>query len=509
MIRQEPLDAPFPPLTRLRIRPLTLSVIAAGLVLVTLWLPSLAGARWYSDEGVFSAVAQAWRDGGTLYADAWDNKPPLIFVTYASAQTVFGDSLVSARVLAMVSALGAVTLTTVIGTRLYGHARGAGAGLVAALALGSPVFEGNLALTEIFMIVPAASGVLLVMTALGREGDRDLRLAGAAGICFGVAMGYKQVALFDMAAAGLLIMLLHARPRPMVAWMVAGAAIPQAIFLLFFAVTGAGGGYVFAVAGSMAPYAAAVEDPKPAWALIAGYVPAVVALAYAAVQRKTFDPRAFPAIWFALAVAGAASSPYAFPHYLVQAAVPFALIVAAVPVPRQRVGAGAFARTALALGTAAAAIAVFGPEIRERQQASPRWYYDTALEYARGDISRAQYERRMDGTAIAVHDITDAVEADARGDTLFQWGDFAWLYSATGMQNPTPYATPWLVEWVPGAREEVIGDLQDDPPAYIVISSSVDAFPALEWLAARDYDVIRAQGDWRLYGLRAVAVVSR
>lgn len=494
-------------MTRLRPWPLAASTSAAALLLALLWFPSLIGARWYSDEGVFAAVAQSWRDGGTLYADAWDNKPPLIFATYAAGQALFGDSLVSVRALAMLFAMGAVGLAVIIGTRLYGHARGAVAGIVTATALGTPVFEGNLALTEVFMIVPAAAGMLVTMIAVDRRDGTDARVSIAAGICFGLAMGYKQVALFDLAAASLLILLLHPRPARMLAWLAAAAAIPQVAFLLFFVATGAGGEYLYAIVGSMAPYAAAVEDPKPAWSTVLGYAPAAVALMYVVAARWSFDVRAFPTIWFALAFASAASSPYAFPHYLVQAAVPFALVAAGMHVPSPgrlripRSGFDALAHTALVLATAAAAVAVFGPEIRDRQQSSPRWYYATSLLYLRGQISHAEYEGRMDGSAYSMHAITLEIQHDERGETLFQWASFPWLYSATALRNPTPFATPWLAEWVPGARARIIDDLQADPPAYIVTSTSVEPFPALDWITTRDYELIRAQDDWQLYGL--------
>lgn len=508
MIRQESLAPPLPSLSGLRARPLLATTTLAVLILTALWLPSLAGARWYSDEGVFAAVAQAWRGGATLYDGTWDNKPPLIFLTYASAQAVFGDTLVAPRALALLAAAGAVAITVALGSRLYGHARGAFAGILAAGLLGSPVIEGNLALTETFMVFPAAAGVLTTVAVLQRDGAandaRARRLLLAAGLSFGLAMGYKQVAVFDLAAAALLLLLLHPRPLRALSPLLAGAMIPQLAFLLFFAATGAGSGYLYAVVGSMPEYAAAVVDPKPLWATLVGYVPLVFALAAAAWMRRSFDLRAFPAIWFAFAFAGAASSPYSFPHYLAQAAVPCALCVAMMsspPPPLRRSSLLAAAPAAVAIVTAASALAVFGPEIGERRQSSPRWYYNTALEYARGDLSRAEYEGRMDGAALAVRDIAAAMDSDGRGTTLFQWADFPWLYSVAGARNPTPYATPWLVQWVPGARDDVIAALEATPPSYLVISANVDPFPALEAIAARDYDLVRAENDWRLYGL--------
>ena len=73
---------------RSRIRPLLPSAALTLLIAlaVALRIPSLYEPRWYRDEGIFAAIAHSIRSGDTLYADAWDNKPPLIFFTYAAIQ---------------------------------------------------------------------------------------------------------------------------------------------------------------------------------------------------------------------------------------------------------------------------------------------------------------------------------------------------------------------------------------------------------------------------------------
>ncbi|MCI0839710.1 MAG: hypothetical protein J4O00_08795, partial [Chloroflexi bacterium] len=48
---------------------------------ILLYLPFLA-EPFMRDEGFYAAVAQQMLDGGIPYRDAFDNKPPMIFVWY-------------------------------------------------------------------------------------------------------------------------------------------------------------------------------------------------------------------------------------------------------------------------------------------------------------------------------------------------------------------------------------------------------------------------------------------
>src|SRR3989338_10566427 len=56
-------------------------------------LPSLFEPFWYGDEGIFAAVARNLNFGGVLYQDAWDNEPPMIYLTYQAIFNFFGVSM--------------------------------------------------------------------------------------------------------------------------------------------------------------------------------------------------------------------------------------------------------------------------------------------------------------------------------------------------------------------------------------------------------------------------------
>ena len=152
---------------------LFLALAAATLTIAfALRYPSLFEPRWYGDEGIFAGVATNIREGRTLYAQAWDNKPPLIFYTYAAVQSAFGSSIFALHLWATISVLATQATVIAIAAQLFGRRRALAAGALLALALGTPVIEGNLALTETFMILPTSLGVLAFVLTERRPADR-------------------------------------------------------------------------------------------------------------------------------------------------------------------------------------------------------------------------------------------------------------------------------------------------------------------------------------------------
>ncbi|HXK33933.1 MAG TPA: hypothetical protein VNM91_07995 [Dehalococcoidia bacterium] len=484
----------------------SLGALPAALAVAALALlraPTLAEPMWYGDEGIFAAIAANFRDGRMLYAEAWDNKPPLIFLTYAGVQAVFGESVAALHAVTSAAAAATQLALIVIAWRLYGAWRAAAAGAVFAALFGLPVIEGNLALTETYMVLPSTLGVLAATSAAGRAPNERVARYAIAGALFGLASLYKQVAVLDAAAVATFIWLAEARRSAGAGALAAGFALPHMPFVAWFALTGALDEYVYAVAGSLGLYSS-LSEATPLLVRVATVVPLLLAAVYALDRRAqgSLAWRHFAPLWLGFAFAGAAASTFAFPHYLLQAAPPFALTLASLRWPRSldivRMLPAATAATA-----ALVALAIFGPTLDERQQLDPVRYYRGFVEHHWGTMPDHEYELRFDGKVQTVDDITGLIERDARGDTLFQWGEFPWLYVASDTLNPSRYYTSFLGEFVPDAKTEIMDELEASPPAYVVVSdNAVAPFPELERFIERErYDLIDARNDWRLYGL--------
>ena len=488
-------------------RPLTAALylaFAAGTLLLAFALryASLYEPRWYGDEGIFAAIAQNMRDGRTLYSQAWDNKPPLIFFTYAGIQSLFGPSVFALHLVTAAAVLATQAVVMTIGALLYGGRRAIVAGALFAFAMGTPVIEGNLAMTETFMILPASLAVLVFVIA-ERRGNAPVAYYVAAGLLIGVAAGYKQVAVFDGAAIALMIWLTHDRPLRALVPLAAGFAAPQAAFAALFLANGAFGQYWYAVAGSLELYSE-LGSQGP-FVRFAGYLPALLALAWLARRRQSGEEitlRSFPVLWLGFALAGSTSSSFPFPHYLQQAAPACALAIVANPFEMER---ERLARTLLGVTAVLVVAVVFGQfalAFRERRQLNPVEYYRTFASHRWGTMSDLDYDYYFDGKTVAVRDAVAYMRRDGAGTSLYTWSELPWLYAAGGFTNPTRYYTSFLGEIVPDAKREILRDLEADPPVYILVANDTYApFGELNTFMSGRYALLHEQGDWRLYRL--------
>lgn len=463
---------------------------------------SLFEPRWYGDEGIFAGVATNIREGRTLYAQAWDNKPPLIFYTYAAVQTVFGSSVFALHLWATVSVLATQVAVMAVAALVFGRRQALVAGVVFAIAMGTPVLESNLALTETFMILPTSLGVLAFVLTERRPEQR--RSAGylASGAMFGIAAGFKQVAVFDLAAVAVMVLAMHERPGRALLALAVGFVAPQIAWSTLFVASGAFWEYWYAIAGSLRVYSEWAPAENPLLRL-AGYLPALMAVAWLVRRRQLGEEitlREMPIVWLGFAFSGATSSTFPFPHYLQQAVPACALVVASNPPRVEREG---LSRALLGVaGVLIVAIVVgrFGPEFGVRKQVNPVRYYTTFVRHQWGTMSDQDYDLRFDGKVLAVNDIVGYTRKDGAGESMFAWGELPWLYAAGGYTNPTRYYSSFLGELIPDARPDIMRELEARPPAYIVVSDAAYApFPELDGFIGKRYALLRAQGDWRLY----------
>lgn len=478
--------------------------VATLLLALALRYPSFFEPRWYGDEGIFAAVAQNMRDGRTLYSEAWDNKPPLIFATYAVIQAAFGTGVMPLHIVTAAVVIATQATVMLIALRLYGPWRSLVAGAAFAIVMCTPIIEGNLALTETYMLLPTSLAMLAFVLSQDREEKQRDRWYVAVGVLFSIAVAYKQVAVFDAAAIGTLIWLTHERPIRALAPLAAGIIVPQVFLLGLFAALGALGDYWYAIVGSLGLYSG-LSDEKGPIVRLSGYLPALIIAAYLVRRQRLggdVTVRHLPMLWVAFAFAGATSSSFEFPHYLQQAAPAAALLIVSKPLPVEQDDLGRIALVVTGLLLVSIVFGQYSFAFESRKQLQPVRYYRTFVSHQWGEMSDLDYLYAFDGKAVAVKDIAEYIEEDGAGDTLFAWAELPWLFPASETQNPTRYYTSFLGEVIPGAKEEILEDLESEPPAYVVISEDTFApFLELDDFVASRYQLLRAQGDWRLYRL--------
>src|SRR5262245_1518442 len=172
-----------------------LLLLFAAVSLATRWL-SLRVEILDVDEAAHAVGSWVLLDGGRLYRDFVDNKPPLLYAYYALVQTVLGRGLLPVH---LATAALTVPLTALAASSVFRHGRrGVTAGMLH-LAFGSAFLAHDVlaANAELILLLPAAWAVALVAREDGSPGVRDALLAG---VLLGVATLVKQQAAFWLPA---------------------------------------------------------------------------------------------------------------------------------------------------------------------------------------------------------------------------------------------------------------------------------------------------------------------
>lgn len=127
------------------------------------------------DQGIYSVVADAILDGRMPYRDAWDFKPPGIYVVYALARSLFGSSQSAIRVLEVIGLGSLVWAFVILARRFFGDGRiGVVGGALAVLAHAQLEFWHT--------AQPESFGGILVVWAIVAATFRPCGISRAAGV---------------------------------------------------------------------------------------------------------------------------------------------------------------------------------------------------------------------------------------------------------------------------------------------------------------------------------------
>ena len=148
------------------------------------------------DEGAFAYMAQLLLQGIPPYTQAYDFKPPGLYVMYALFIAVFGESAVGIHLGLLVMNVASIVLLFFIAKRLLDVAGAlAASASFAALSLGPSVL-GFAAHATQFVLLPALAGMLLLMVAME---NGHLSTTFWSGALLGAAFLMKQSGMFFVA----------------------------------------------------------------------------------------------------------------------------------------------------------------------------------------------------------------------------------------------------------------------------------------------------------------------
>lgn len=483
------------------------------------------------DQGIYAWAGDVIVRGGMPYRDAWEMKGPLVFYTFALAQTLFGQHLMAIRLLdllflaATAGALGAII------ARTAGKTAAAGGALLFVLWYLSGTFwhtaqpDGWVGMLMVFGVTP-------ILLARGRIPWWAWVVAGGA---VGLITLYKQLyAIFLLvplvalllqreggsrthrAGAGALLLLAFIVPvAATVAWL---SAVISLDLLLDTVMRYPAQVYVLIGAGGPGARLAGLARYLLGVPLLVILLPAIM-LGARASWRQDRAQAAIILTWMGLALTGVLIQGRYFPYHWIPVIPPLVILATygfsyALSFPGRATLRPAAYRFMSALLVITALYAAAHPALE-----TVRW-----LAWQVGLTSSEQYN---DGFGIPGPDIRAArylAEHSGADDGVVIWGWNASILFMSGRQSPTRFG--WSMPLMLGEgtafraayRREFLCDISRDPPRWIVNAPqserllgghfTVDDFPEFAALLNRHYRVRSTISDLVLYERDTTGVID-
>lgn len=464
------------------------ALILLLLVVTLLRIPSLFEPYWYGDEGIYLTLGEAMRKGITLYRDIHDNKPPLLYIVAAIAQTEFWFKFIL-----LFWHLLTIVVFYKLATLLFLKQSWAPLIAASAVALLTLLPEGNVANGEIFMILPVILGMFLLWKIIMRKLPTVLerKLFLLAGFFFSLGFLFKVPAAFDFSAAFVFIVFfrevdvrtsLRKIFDPSVLLFVAGFVLPIAFSVVYYATKGAFTPYVRSALLQNIGYLGSWSAGKQSLITTIAHSGLVLrtvllllstAVLWQARSRVTLSiPLQFSALWFLFALYGALLSERPYPHYLIQPAVPAALILTLLIYEKKRGAQVAL----LALGaTGILSYYKFGfwnyPIVP---------YYQNFLNWTLKRETTEQYFSYFGNQVNRTYKVAKYLKLLTRPeDRIFIWGDEPSIYALSNRLPAGRYTAAYHVADFNGYEETISAIRNRKPPIVIIFSGESRPFPQL------------------------------
>lgn len=483
----------------LRIKKEYLILAIVLFVIFLLRFPSIYEPFWYGDEGIFAAVGRNLNLGGTLYATAWDNKPPMIYLTYAAIFKYLGVSMFSLRLVTIIVVLTTTAAIYEIAQTILSTKRALVAAFIFGFLSSLRIVEGNLALTEIYMILPITLAILVSV-----KRKFDLVSLFLAGILFAIGSLYKQVGAFEAVALGIFLFLSSRNFSDFVkkgVVLALGFLIPYFLTLAYFAPKHLVGDFIFAAYTYYRIYLN--ESPKYALLVnVSKFMPVIVAVIYGFWKKRKDEFGIFHLIllWMAFSVLGSYFSGRTYGHYLVETIPATSLLIASISFKvdfkkMQIMFALFFFIPIIFLTRLLFADFLTGGPINQYK------YWQNFLRFSTGAIDVWQYNDFFDRNANSIMLLRDFFASqNARGSSVYIWGDWPWLLAIGDFRNPSRYVTSFHVFGVPNGKSEVAGAIETNLPKYIIKTpTSIGYFPELEKLIFYNYTLLSEIEDSQIF----------
>jgi O-antigen/teichoic acid export membrane protein len=453
----------------------------ASVTAVLLRLPALQQPL-DRDTAQYATVGWLMGEGYVPYEDVFDHKQPVTYGVYAVLDWLAPRSTVAIRLVAAFAVAAVATLVFAEILRRRKRLRpSALAGLFCLVIAISEQVEGGDLNTEHLMVVFATATMLLAFRARTARSDWLLVATGAAAA---TTVLTKMSGVFVGLTSVLLIALADEHQRSIVRRMtlfVAGAVVPTALVLGYFAAHDALDSFFFAnwtynreYIGD-APLRVRVENIADQDAILALITTALGIGAFHLARSDTRKVAGPLLLWLMAALAGALLSPQGFPHYFAPVVPAAVVMLFAVPLPRRET------QRIVAAGLVIIALPFLVSSVRN---------------YVDGADGTAFRMYEADARAWTQYDnVARVLNAHARStDRLYVAGAEPGFYWKSGLEPSDRVTFDYVFSLFPNDFADVIQARCSSAPRFVVLPTGTFSEP-FRCLQSQGYNVIGRFGS--------------
>ena len=457
-------------------------------------LPSLFEPYSYGDEGIYLTLGLAIKKGLLLYRDVYDNKPPLIYLLAAAA----GAQLFWFRFFLMSSILSSIYLFYRLSQKLFSLRSWApkATTIVFTLLTTFPLTEGNIANSEIFILLPTLLGFWLVFNLLETKNKKTKpKLKGffVAGLILSLGFLLKVPAVFDFLAL-LGYLFFFYQPKKLFnfekksLFLISGYGLPIVFTGLYFWARGALAEFFDSCFRQTFGYLSSWETGSGASSIFSllrtdmSYrgIMLLFSLALLWWKRKSLEKSLlFVSLWFVFSLFGATLSGRPYPHYLIQLTPALALGIGFFSLKKRKVAIVSFSLLIFLLGVALARYRFWF------YATTP--YYQNFIQFVIGKKSKEEYFRHFNGQMNQIYRLAEFIGASTKeNERVFVWGNEPYLYPLSKRLPATPNTVAYHI-MERHQYQETAQELREQKPPLVVVDQSLETFSELQELLFQDY----------------------
>lgn len=470
------------------------------IVFLLLRVPSLFEPYWYGDEGIYLVLGQAIRKGIILYSQIHDNKPPTLYYLAAFSQTVFGF-----RLLLMFFMAATIYFFHKLSRLFLSFKASKIATFIFLILTSIPLFEGNIANAEVFMLLPTILGIYILT-----KSKPNIKNIVIAGLLLGFALTIKIPVMIEFAFICLWFLISDFTSLKKVFLSIKNIIIfscafflPLILFGVYFYLKDAFQPFLTASLlqnfGYLSSWSAGSNTASVAsGGIVNRFIFLLIAwfLIFILKAKKIISQNfSFILFWFSATIFGVLLSTRPYPHYLIQLLPPLTLLIVNLFDFKDRKA------QFLSLFSILFFVFIF---FRFKFYVYPVFkYYSNFYSYVIKQKSLITYRKSFGYKTNDNYEISDFIKNNTDPkDNIFVWGDNPSIYALSNRLPSSKYTVAYHIVDFNG-YQITMDKIKIDLPKFIVYyPMSNRSFPELDIFLKNYYFISKKIGNAAIFKLR-------